>query len=112
MFMKKRRLSNIADHESSDSEKFHKKQWIEMGNSYLFVLWGLTMHLILLWGVLDVNFHSPIIRGLPIVPAPSGAPAKRLLLFVADGLRFQTFIEKPPPHLRYLIKLVFIIQKQ
>lgn len=62
------------------------------------------MHLILLWGVLDVNFHSPIIRGLPIVPAPSEPPAKRLLLFVADGLRFQTFIEKPPPYLRYPTK--------
>lgn len=72
-----------------------------MGDSYLFGLWGLIVHSILLWGVLDVNFHSPIIKGLPVIAAPNGAPAKRALLFVADGLRFQTFIDKPPPYLRY-----------
>ncbi|KAL6264062.1 hypothetical protein P5V15_004141 [Pogonomyrmex californicus] len=102
MFMKRRRF-NTVDYESTDPGKY-KKQWIEMGSNYLFVLLGLTVHLILLWGVLDVNFHSPIIKGLPVVSAPSGAPAKRLLLFVADGLRFQTFMEKPPPYLRYTMK--------
>lgn len=111
MFMKRKKSLDIADCELSDPGKY-KKQWIEMGNGYLFALWGLTMHLILLWGVLDVNFHSPIIGGMPIVPAPSGAPAKRLLLFVADGLRFQTFIEKPPPYLRYPTRLGLIINKQ
>jgi hypothetical protein len=99
MFVK--RLFDVVDCELSDSEKY-KKQWSEIGKNYLFGLWGLTVHLILLWGVLDVNFHSPIIRELPIVPAPNGAPAKRILLFVADGLRFQTFIDKTPPYLRYL----------
>ncbi|XP_071558894.1 GPI ethanolamine phosphate transferase 1 [Temnothorax nylanderi] len=103
MFMNRKRLSDTTDCESSDPGKC-KEQWVETGKNYLFVLWGLTMHLILLWGVLDVNFHSPIIRGLPVVPAPSGPPAKRLLLFVADGLRFQTFIENPPPYLRDAMK--------
>lgn len=101
MFMKRKKLDIAESELSKRTGKFHKKQWLEMSNNYLFALWGLTMHLILLWGVLDVNFHSPIIRGMPIVPAPNGAPAKRLLLFVADGLRFQTFIEKPPPYLRF-----------
>ncbi|KYM81808.1 GPI ethanolamine phosphate transferase 1 [Atta colombica] len=104
MFIKRKKL-DIAESELSErTGKFHKKQWLKMDNNYLFALWGLIMHLILLWGVLDVNFHSPIIRGMPIVPAPNGAPAKRLLLFVADGLRFQTFIEKPPPYLRDAMK--------
>lgn len=102
--MRRKRLSDNAESEATDSRKLERKQWIEMGNSYVLALWGLIMHLILLWGVLDVNFHSPVIRGLPIVPAPTGAPAKRLLLFVADGLRFQTFIEKPPPYLRDAMK--------
>ncbi|KYN03627.1 PREDICTED: GPI ethanolamine phosphate transferase 1 [Cyphomyrmex costatus] len=104
MFIKRKKLDVAESELSENTKKFHKKQWLEMGNNYLFALWGLTMHLILLWGVLDVNFHSPIIRGMPIVPAPKGAPAKRLLLFVADGLRFQTFIEKPPPYLRDAMK--------
>lgn len=110
MFMKSKRLLDTANCELSTPGK-SKREWIEMSHSYLFALWGLIMHLILLWGVLDVNFHSPIIRGLPIVPAPNSPPAKRLLLFVADGLRFQTFMEKPPPYLRYLTKLD-LIQKQ
>ncbi|KAL0130778.1 hypothetical protein PUN28_002415 [Cardiocondyla obscurior] len=103
MFTKRKKSIDITDRDLSDPEK-HEKQCIFIRNNYLFTLWGLTMHLILLWGVLDINFHSPIIRGLPIVPASSEPPAKRLLLFVADGLRFQTFIEKPPPYLRDIMK--------
>ncbi|XP_070158756.1 GPI ethanolamine phosphate transferase 1 isoform X1 [Polyergus mexicanus] len=90
---------NITTDRSSNPGKY-KKRWIETGNDYLFGLWGLIVHLILLWGVLDANFHSPIIKELPVVSAPSGSPAKRVLLFVADGLRFQTFIDKPSPFLR------------
>ncbi|XP_011880603.1 PREDICTED: GPI ethanolamine phosphate transferase 1-like [Vollenhovia emeryi] len=103
MFTRGKRLSDNTSRELSGPGRSWE-QWIETGKDYLFVFWGLTLHLVLLWGVLDVNFHSPVIRGLPIVPAPSGPPAKRLLLFVADGLRFQTFIEKPPPYLRDTMK--------
>lgn len=108
MFVKK--LLDIANCQLSNPERKKNKQWLETGNNYLFSLWGLIVHLILLWGVLDVNFHSPIIKELPVVPAPSGSPAKRVLLFVADGLRFQTFIDKSPPFLRYS-SILFILQK-
>lgn len=77
------------------------KRFDSMNNTnYPFIIWGFTMHLILLWGVLDVNFHSPIIQELPSVPVLENAPAKRLVLFVADGLRFRTFIESPPKFLK------------
>ncbi|KAI4483722.1 hypothetical protein M0804_007982 [Polistes exclamans] len=69
-------------------------------STYIFVSWTLIMHFVLLWGILDINFHSPIIQGLPVVPALQNAPAKRLLLFVADGLRYRTFIENLPPYLK------------
>lgn len=104
MFAKK--LHDIANCQSYHPGKY-KKQWTETGNNYFFGLWGLIVHLVLLWGVLDINFHSPIIKELPVVSAPNGSPAKRLLLFVADGLRFQTFIDKPPPYLRYSPKFIF-----
>ncbi|CAL7949608.1 unnamed protein product [Xylocopa violacea] len=74
-----------------------------VGNNNLFVIWGLIVHIIFLWGVLDVNFHSPIIKELPNVPILENAPAKRLVLFVADGLRFRTFIEAPPKYLKYVM---------
>ncbi|XP_033328137.2 GPI ethanolamine phosphate transferase 1 [Megalopta genalis] len=74
-----------------------------MSNNYVFIIWGFLMHLIILWGVLDVNFHSPIVQDLPSVEILKNAPAKRLLLFVADGLRFRTFIEAPPNFLKYVM---------
>lgn len=69
-------------------------------DTYLFVLWTLIIHFVFLWGVLDINFHSPIIQGLPIVPGLKNAPAKRLILLVADGLRYRTFKENIPPYLK------------
>lgn len=78
----------------------YNKKFNIVDNNYSFIIWGLAMHLILLWGVLDVNFHSPIIQELPNVPILRNAPAKRLVLFVADGLRFRTFIEAPPKFLK------------
>ncbi|KZC06184.1 GPI ethanolamine phosphate transferase 1 [Dufourea novaeangliae] len=74
-----------------------------MNHNYAFIIWGVLMHLILLWGVLDVNFHSPIIADLPSVEVLKNAPAKRLILFVADGLRFRTFIEESPNFLKYVM---------
>ncbi|XP_012273342.1 GPI ethanolamine phosphate transferase 1 isoform X2 [Orussus abietinus] len=65
---------------------------------------GLLMHLIILWGVLDANFHSPILQGLAPIPVPKPGPAKRLFLFVADGLRYRTFKENPPPYLRKVME--------
>ncbi|XP_046832872.1 GPI ethanolamine phosphate transferase 1 isoform X2 [Vespa crabro] len=69
-------------------------------DTYLFVLWTLIIHFVFLWGVLDINFHSPIIQGLPVVPGLKNAPAKRLILLVADGLRYRTFRENIPPYLK------------
>ncbi|XP_029154828.1 GPI ethanolamine phosphate transferase 1-like isoform X2 [Nylanderia fulva] len=102
MFAKK--LHDI-ECQSYDSIEY-KKPWIDPipDNSYLFGLWGFYMHFVLLWSVLDVNFNSFIIKELPVISAPSGPPAKRLLLFVADGLRFQTFIDKTPPFLGDVMK--------
>ena len=67
---------------------------------YSFGIWGFIMHLIILWGVMDANFYSPIIHGLPAIPVSENGPAKRVLLFVADGLRFATFWENLPYYLR------------
>lgn len=64
------------------------------------ILWGLFMHIILLWGVMDANFHSPVIPGLPVIPMPNGSPAKRVFIFVADGLRYRTFKDYTPPYLK------------
>ncbi|KAK0078653.1 hypothetical protein PV325_002228 [Microctonus aethiopoides] len=87
---------------------------MEVGNNkksadgYLFGLWGLIMHSIVLWGVLDANFHSPILNNLPTVPPLNNPPAKRLFLFVADGLRYRTFAEETPPYLKNVMENIGI----
>ncbi|CAJ0577592.1 unnamed protein product, partial [Mesorhabditis spiculigera] len=61
----------------------------------LFVL-GVVIHLALLYSIFDIYFSSPIIYGLPAHEiAQSGAPAKRVIFFSADGLRYDTFVNNP-----------------
>jgi predicted AlkP superfamily pyrophosphatase or phosphodiesterase len=73
-----------------------------LNNSHLLIIpWGIFMHVILLWGVMDSNFHSPIISGLSVIPMPKQSPAKRVFIFVADGLRYRTFKNNTPPYLKY-----------
>ena len=82
-----------------------KKNW-KIKTDYVFItIWGFMMHIILLWGVLDANFHSPIIHGLPVISMPENSPAKRIFIFVADGLRFRTFKNDIPPYLKYYFGL-------
>lgn len=68
-------------------------------NLYFLGFLGFIGHVIVLWGVLDANFHSPVMSNLQQVPPLPGAPAKRVFLFVADGLRYRTFSENLPNYL-------------
>lgn len=48
---------------------------------------ALLVHGVLLAAVFDIYFRSPLERGLPSHVSPLPPPARRLVLFVADGLR-------------------------
>lgn len=91
------KIAGLGTHDLIQMEVGNNKK---SADGYLFGLWGLIMHLIVLWGVLDANFHSPILNNLPTVPPLNNPPAKRLFLFVADGLRYRTFAEETPPYLK------------
>lgn len=54
------------------------------------ILFGFFLHLIFLLSIFDIYFKSPIINAIPIQQSKVGAPAKRLVLFVADGLRAES----------------------
>lgn len=53
------------------------------------------VHLFLLWAVFDTYYNSPLVHGMtPHGEMPDDvAPASRLVLFVADGLRAHSLYE-------------------
>lgn len=70
-----------------------------------FLTLAIVFHLIYTYSIFDIYFVSPIVHGMRAygVERESGAkaPAKRLVLFVGDGLRadkaFQSFPDPSPP---------------
>ena len=56
---------------------------------------GIIVHLIILYSIFDIYFKSPLVHGMqPIEALNRQAPAKRLVLIVADGLRYDSFYNK------------------
>jgi phosphatidylinositol glycan class N len=56
------------------------------------ILSAVFVQIVFLLSVFDIHFHSPIVKGMDPYANPIPAPAKRLVLFSADGLRFDTFL--------------------
>ena len=75
------------------------------------VLVSLVVHGLLFVSIFDIYFRSPVEHGmLPQYPTYGPPPAKRLVLFVADGLRADTFYsldnsgETLAPYLRSIVE--------
>ena len=64
-----------------------------MPDNWLATLTGPALHLILLASIFDIHFKSPIVQVPEPQPPSVPAPARRLVLFVADGLRAQSFYQ-------------------
>ncbi|KAL3858880.1 hypothetical protein ACJMK2_009129 [Sinanodonta woodiana] len=71
---------------------------------------GIIVHVIFFYSIFDIYFSSPIVHGMTPQLSPLKPPAKRLVLFVADGLRadrcFELDLEGRPrtPFLRFIIE--------
>ena len=46
---------------------------------------GVLFHAVYLLSIFDIYFRSPLVRALPPLAPPAHAPARRLVLCVADG---------------------------
>uniref|UniRef100_A0A1B0DDG4 GPI ethanolamine phosphate transferase 1 n=1 Tax=Phlebotomus papatasi TaxID=29031 RepID=A0A1B0DDG4_PHLPP len=71
-----------------------------------FFLCGVIIHLIFLSSIFDIYFLSPIIRDLSPQKDLENPPAKRLVLFVADGLRAESFYRDGFNRTEYLGEIV------
>eukprot|EP00057_Strongylocentrotus_purpuratus_P027636 XP_011682110.1 PREDICTED: GPI ethanolamine phosphate transferase 1 [Strongylocentrotus purpuratus] len=82
-----------------------------MMDIYLVIV-GFILHLILFASIFDIYFTSPLVHGMTPHSTPDEPPAKRLVLFVGDGLRADKLYElkedgtSRAPYLRYLITLL------
>ncbi|VDK48767.1 unnamed protein product [Anisakis simplex] len=69
-------------------------------------IFGVVLHLIVFYSIFDIYYSSPLIQHLNAHPITSlDGPAKRLVVFSADGLRADTFFDNPQksPFLHSLI---------
>ncbi|XP_057437272.1 GPI ethanolamine phosphate transferase 1 isoform X1 [Lotus japonicus] len=67
-------------------------KWLKTRERWLVVL-GVILHAIYMLSIFDIYFKTPIVRGVDPVTPRFTAPAKRLVLLVADGLRADKFFE-------------------
>ncbi|GAV74818.1 Sulfatase domain-containing protein/Lipase_3 domain-containing protein/PigN domain-containing protein [Cephalotus follicularis] len=74
------------------------------------VILGVILHAVYMLSIFDIYFKTPIVHGMDPVTPRFNAPAKRLVLLVADGLRADKFFEPDlegnyrAPFLRSVIK--------
>lgn len=52
---------------------------------WFLVCSGVIVHLILAFSVIDIHFQTPIVHGIAPVEPETEAPARRVILIVADG---------------------------
>lgn len=70
----------------------NKQKWLSRKEKWLVIL-GVVLHAVYMLSIFDIYFKTPIVHGMDPVPPRLNAPAKRLVLLVADGLRADKFYE-------------------
>ncbi|KAJ7541011.1 hypothetical protein O6H91_10G041200 [Diphasiastrum complanatum] len=82
-----------ADRSRWDGERWSRLQTKDA----IIVLLGVVLHATYMLSIFDIYFKTPIVHGMdPVPPRFHTPPAKRLVLFVADGLRADKFFELQP----------------
>ncbi|GMI68423.1 hypothetical protein HRI_000511600 [Hibiscus trionum] len=97
------------DSKQAKSNIPRRRKWVKRRETWL-VLLGVILHAVYMLSIFDIYFKTPIVHGMDLVSPRFSAPAKRLVLLVADGLRADKFFEPDSdgnfraPFLRSVIK--------
>ena len=71
----------------------------------LVVLYALVVHLVFVYATFDVYFQSPLVSGVERASTTIRAPAKRLVVIVADGARADAaFTRDSTPHIQKIAR--------
>lgn len=73
----------------------------------MWIIYSVILHIVLLGSIFVIYFRSPVLTNLqPQPPLSAPAPAKRLVLFVTDGLRAESFFHESCAHIPHIKKLI------
>ncbi|XP_020587564.1 GPI ethanolamine phosphate transferase 1 isoform X2 [Phalaenopsis equestris] len=75
----------LSGGEQRKRQVWRRERWL--------VALGIALHAIYMLSIFDIYFKTPIVHGMDPVPQRFPAPAKRLVLLIADGLRADKFFE-------------------
>ena len=72
---------------------FNTVNYTALTMNWQLIVCGLLVHLVFFYSIFDIYFTSPLVHGMAPHVTPLAAPARRLVLFVADGLRADKLFE-------------------
>ncbi|XP_030764800.1 GPI ethanolamine phosphate transferase 1 [Sitophilus oryzae] len=85
----------------------NKENSLQIKNKkYQIIILGLLIHFLILFAVFDIYFSSPLDHGMKLVKSISHPPAKRLVLFVADGLRAEAVYGRNTDRIPFLTSII------
>lgn len=67
---------------------------------------GVLIHTVFFYSIFDIYFTSPIVHGMTPHASPTKPPARRLVLFSADGLRADKMFENGGIRIPYLRNII------
>lgn len=71
-----------------------------------FIVIAVFIHVLFLLSIFYIYFQSPILHNLPIGTDSDNAPADRVVVFIADGLRAESFLQHEANRTGYLQKII------
>ncbi|XP_062707725.1 GPI ethanolamine phosphate transferase 1-like [Aedes albopictus] len=71
-----------------------------------FVVVAVLIHVLFLLSIFYIYFQSPILHDLPIGTDHGNAPADRVVVFIADGLRAESFLQHGANRTTYLQEVI------